>query len=265
MAASYIAIKHLFPDVPLNGGSLAPLQFTIPETTFLAASFPKAHEGYLDVGERVKDCVLGALAQACPERAVAAPFGTLPIVSLSGVDPRSGRYYVTILFAGGGYGGSRATDGLMNGALSIGIARAASVEVMEQRFPVRYHRYALRPDSGGAGWHMGGCGSECEVELLADQALVSDLADRVRFAPFGVLGGQPGATTELYLVANGERRPLAKELGVELRRGDRLILRYPGGGGYGDPAERERELVLRDVRRGYLSPERARALFGVAP
>ncbi len=265
IAASYIAVKHLFPDVPLNAGSLAPLRFVVPPTTFLAASFPKAHEGYLDVGERVKDVVLGALAQACPERAVAAPFGTLPIVSLSGVDPRSGRYYVTILIAGGGYGGSRATDGLMNGALPIGIARAASVEVSEQRFPLRVHRYALRPDSGGAGWRMGGCGAECEAEVLGDETLLSNLADRIRHAPFGVLGGQPGATTELYLVRDGERRPLTKEVGVELRRGDRVVLRYPGGGGYGDPAERERELVLRDVRRGYLSAARAQAVFGLAP
>jgi N-methylhydantoinase B len=263
IAASYIALKHLYPDVPLNAGSLAPLRFTIPATTFLAASFPMAHEGYLDVGERVKDCVLGALAQACPERAVGAPFGTLPIVSLSGVDPRSGRYYLTILFAGGGYGGSRATDGLVNGALSIGIARAASVEVMEQRFPVRYQRYAIRPDTGGAGWHVGGCGSECEVEVLGDQTLLSDLADRMRTSPFGVLGGQPGARTELYLERDGARRPLGKEMGVELCRGDRLVLRYPGGGGYGDPATREHALVVRDVRRGYLSPDRARAVYGV--
>lgn len=263
LAASYIAIKHLFPDLPLNAGAFEPLTFVVPDTTFLAAGFPRAHEGYLDVSERVKDVVLGAIGQACPARAVAAPFGTLPIVSITGTHPRTGRLFVTIVFAGGGYGGSEAGDGLMNGALPIGIARAASVEVQEQGFPLRYARYALRQDSGGAGRQMGGCGAETEVEILAAEALVSNLADRMRFAPFGLAGGQPAATTELFLLRDGQRTALTKAVGLELRQGDRLLLRYPGGGGYGDPAQRERELVVRDVRRGYVSADRAREVFGV--
>jgi len=97
IAASYIGIKHLFPDVPLNSGCFAPLRFVIPETTFLGARFPKPRGGYLDVSCRVMDVVLGALAQAVPEKAVAAPFSPLPIFSLAGVHPDTGCYFVTIV------------------------------------------------------------------------------------------------------------------------------------------------------------------------
>jgi N-methylhydantoinase B len=102
------------------------------------------------------------------------------------------------------------------------------------------------------------------VELLAPDALASNLADRMRFAPFGVLGGADGAKTEVYLAQNGEVRAAGKETGILLRQGDRIVLRYPGGGGYGDPGRRDVALVQRDVRRGYVSPERAREAFGVA-
>lgn len=263
MTGSYIALKHLFPDVPLNAGAFEPVRFIIPEHCFLNARFPRPHTGYLDVTCRVMDTVLGALAQALPERAVGAPFSTLPIFSLTGVHPASGKYYATILFVGGGYGGSRESDGLHNGALPIGLARAASVEVMEQRFPVRYQRYALREDSGGAGEHTGGCAAECEVELLAPRAVVSNMADRMRCGPFGVLGGGPGARTEIELVRDGSRQPIRKETGIALRAGDRVVLRCPGGGGYGDPRRRDPALVQRDVRRGYVSRQRALEQFGV--
>src|SRR5262249_24333777 len=163
MTGCYIAMKHLFPDVPLNAGAFEPLRFVLPENCFLNARFPQPHEGYLDVTCRVMDTVLGAMAQALPERAVGAPFSTLPIFSLAGTDPATGKYYVTVLFVGGGYGGSRESDGLPNAALPVGLARCASVEVMEQRFPLRFRAFALRQDSGGAGEHTGGCASECEV------------------------------------------------------------------------------------------------------
>jgi N-methylhydantoinase B len=263
MTGCYIAIKHLFPDVPLNAGTFEPLKFVIPEDCFLNARFPMPHEGYLDVTNRVMDTVLGAMGHAAPERAVAAPYSTLPIFSLAGIHPDTGKYYVGILIMGGGYGGSRASDGLPNAALPIGLARVASVEVMEQRFPLRYHRFGLREDSGGAGEHTGGCAAECEVELLGEQAFASNLADRVRFAPFGILGGGQGARTEIHLTQNGESQQIGKVSGIVLRRGDRFVLRYPGGGGYGDPLQRDPTLVHRDVRRGYLSRERAEREFGV--
>ncbi|HZU07710.1 MAG TPA: hydantoinase B/oxoprolinase family protein [Chloroflexota bacterium] len=263
MTGCYIAIKHLFPDVPLNAGAFEPLHFVIPEHCFLNARFPQPHEGYLDVMCRVMDTVLGAMAQAVPERAVGAPFSTLPIFSLAGTHPATGKYYVTILIMGGGYGGSRESDGLPNAALPIGLARTAAVEVMEQRFPIRYHAFALRADSGGAGMHTGGCGGECEVELLAPEAMASNMADRTRFAPFGVQGGREGAKTEILLRQDGVVRRLTKETGIVLRQGDRITLRYPGGGGYGDPLARPPALVARDVRRGYVSRERAEREFGV--
>jgi N-methylhydantoinase B len=209
------------------------------------------------------DVVFGALAQALAERAIGAPFSTLPIFALSGVHPETRRYFVTILFSGGGYGGSRDSDGLVNGALPLGIARAPSVEVMEQWFPIRYRRFAIREDSGGAGRRAGGCAALCEVEFLGVDGLASNLGDRMKFAPFGVLGGRSGQPARIALIQDGVTRPITKETGITLVRGDRILMEYPGGGGYGDPATREVELIVRDVRRGYISRETARAAYGV--
>lgn len=263
IASSYIAIKHLFPDVPLNSGCFAPLRFIIPETTFLGAQFPRPHGGYIDVNCRVMDVVLGALAQAVPERAIAAPYSTLPIFALAGVHPDTRQFFVAIFFIGGGYGGSRESDGLHNGALPIGITRMASVEIMEQRFPIRYRALALREDSGGAGWRAGGCAARVEVEFLGETGLASNLGDRLKFGPFGILGGQGGKPGRVALVQNGSLRPITKETGIQLARGDRIIMEYPGGGGYGDPLKREVELVVRDVRRGYIGRAAAAELYGV--
>ena len=263
ISASYIAIKHLFPDVPLNSGCFAPLSFIIPETTFLGGQFPKPHGGYIDVVGRVMDVVLGALAQAVPERAVGAPYSTLPIFALAGVHPDTQRYFVAILFLGGGYGGNRESDGLVNGALPMGIARIASVEVMEQRFPIRYRSFAIREDSGGAGYRAGGCAAQCDVEFLGVTGVASNLGDRMKFGPFGVLGGQKGKPGSMALVQNGTLRSITKETGIQLARGDRIIMEYPGGGGYGEARTREVELVVRDVRRGYISRATAEEMYGV--
>lgn len=263
IAASYIGIKHLFPDVPLNSGCFAPLRFVIPETTFLGGKFPRAQGGYLDIDCRVMDVVLGALSRAVPERAVAAPYSTLPIFGLSGVNPETGRYFVTILFVGGGYGGSRESDGLINGALPIGIARVASVEVMEQRFPLRYRCFAIREDSGGAGRRPGGCAARCDIEYLGEAGEASNLGDRMKFGPFGIEGGKSGRPCTVALIQNGSLRPIRKETRIRLSAGDHILIDYPGGGGYGDPRQRDPELVARDLRRGYISRETARDLYGV--
>jgi len=264
MAVSFIALKHFFPDLPLNSGSFKPIAFTIPATTFLGARYPRASAGFIDISCRVMDVVLGALAQALPEKAVAAPFSSLPIFSVGGVNPDTGKYFVCNLFFGGGYGGSRESDGLINGALPVGLARMSNLEVMEQRFPILFHRLAIRENSGGPGKHCGGHALEAEIEVGAEEALASNLGDRMKFPPFGVLGGQPGKAAEIYLVQNGRRRRVFKETGIRLAKGDRIIMRYPGGGGYGDPLERDLSLIERDVARGYLSREDAAVQYQVA-
>jgi N-methylhydantoinase B len=155
--------------------------------------------------------------------------------------------------SGGGYGGNIGHDGLSNGCSTIGISKAPPVEIMEQQFPVLYRRYALHEGSGGAGRHRGGLGLDYEIELLRGTARASFVMDHGRFGPPGVLGGGPGAPNRVEVIRGGETfipEHLSKAQGIDLRPGDRVRVRTPGGGGYGDPAERDPTATAEDIRLG---------------
>ena len=138
---------------------------------------------------------------------------------------------------------------------------------MEQLFPVLYRRYALREGSGGAGQHRGGFGLEYEVELRHGNARASFVMDHGRYGPQGALGGKDGAPNEVTIWQGGSSyvpEHFSKEQDIPLRAGDRVHVRTPGGGGYGNPYARPPELVLEDVKLERYSIEEARTLFGVA-
>jgi N-methylhydantoinase B len=169
--------------------------------------------------------------------------------------------------SGGGYGGNIDNDGLSNGCSTIGISKAPPVEIMEQQFPVLYHRYALREGSGGAGMHRGGFGLDYEVELLRGHATASFVMDHGRFGPPGVLGGKDGMPNSVTIFQAGKEfipEHLSKAQDIPLAPGDRVRVGTPGGGGYGDPMTRAREDVAEDVRLGRYTDAQSRALFGDA-
>ncbi len=266
IAGIYIAFKHTFPDVPINAGCFRPFSHTIPPTTFLHAQHPRPVAGCAaEVCQRVIDVVLGALGQAMPEKAYAAPMGTVTNLSVGGEDPDKG-YYVFYSFLGGGYGGNFLTDGLINGNPTLALARTQALEIFEARYPVLFERYAIRENSGGAGLRHGGQGIVFEFHLRRGTASASLLGERGRFAPFGILGGQPGQSARHTFFLQGEKyRPphISKDEGVRLQVGDVLRLETPGGGGYGDPFERPPEKVLEDVRLGYFDLDVAERDYGV--
>jgi len=172
---------------------------------------------------------------------------------LGGHDPETGRDFVMYQLSGGGYGGNADHDGLSNGCSTIGISKAPPVEIMEQNFPVLYHRYALREGSGGAGQHRGGLGLDYELELRRGHARASFVMDHGRFGPQGALGGADGAVNEVEVWRDGVKyipEHLSKEQDIALKAGDRVRVRTPGGGGYGDPAKRDPELTARDKKLG---------------
>jgi N-methylhydantoinase B len=175
--------------------------------------------------------------------------------------------YVMYQITGGGYGGNANEDGLTNGCSTIGISKTAPVEVMEQYYPILFTRFALREGSGGAGMHRGGFGVHYEVELLRGEARASFVMDHGRFGPPGVLGGGDGAPNEVRIHRRGTTTiplHLSKDQGIALAPGDRVEVKTPGGGGYGDPFTRDPALVERDVRRGYYTRDVAATLFRVA-
>jgi N-methylhydantoinase B len=265
VAACYVALKHVFTEVPANAGCLAPIGFVIPPSTLLGATAPKPMAGYTETILRLIGVMLGVLAQAAPERATAAPFGTINALSFAGFRENGARW-VMFSFFGGGLGGNPETDGLSHANNPISTATMPPVEILEASYPVIFRQWALRPDSAGAGTHRGGLGAIYEIEALRD-AEVFLLGERGKVAPFGVGGGDPAALNR-FSWEEGESRhsPLlvSKVTGVAVSAGRAVRLETPGGGGWGDPRLRDPALVSRDVRLGYVSVEAARRDYGVA-
>lgn len=266
VASCYVALKHIFREVPANAGVLEPIEFVIPDETLLAARAPKPVGGYTETILRIIDVVFSAFAQIRPEITNANAYGTINAVSLAG-HRADGRRWVMFSFFGGGHGGSPVGDGLNHGNAPISTATIPPVEILEAAYPVMFTQWALRPDSGGPGRHRGGLGAVYELELLEEKADCFLFGERGRFAPNGVVGGDQAAPNRFaYQQADGWHQPpmASKMVGISLARGQRIRLESPGGGGYGPAAERDPEAVARDVGRGYVSAEAAAARYGVA-
>ncbi|BAQ49898.1 hydantoinase B/oxoprolinase family protein [Methylobacterium aquaticum] len=258
-----VALKHVFPDVPVNGGAFRPARFTIPPGTILAAQYPSPVGGTTDVVQRVVDVVFAALAQAIPERVPAAPFGTTGVATVSGRHPETGATYVAVYPYPGGYGASRESDGLVNGTPPGSMAKFMSVEMSEHRYPLRFEHYAIREGSGGAGLHRGGCGSTYAITALGD-CVVSILGDRVDHRPPGIEGGGPAAPNDVRLRLSGQEwvPPFrSKAERVPLKAGDTVCLASPGGGGYGDPLARDLALVEQDLNAGLIDRATAETTY----
>jgi len=262
----YLAIKHVFPDVPLNAGTFEPLEIVDPEGTFLYAKYPRPVSGCAaEVSQRIAEAVFAALAHAMPERLFAAPAGTSGNLALGGVDPKRNRPYVMYVISGGGYGGHAHGDGISNGCSTIGISKTTPIEVMEQYYPVLFEEYSLHEGSGGAGKFRGGFGVNYTITLRRGEARASMVMDHGRVGPQGVLGGRDGGVNKVLIEQHGKSyRPphLSKDQAILIQEGDRIRVSTPGGGGYGNPAEREPALIARDVARGYYTAEEAREKFG---
>lgn len=265
VACCYVALKHVFTEVPANAGCLAPIDFVIPETTLLAARHPRPVGGYTETILRAIGVVFGALAQAAPERATAAPFGTINALSLAG-RRADGRPWVMFSFFGGGLGGNPESDGLSHGNNAISTATMPPAEILEASNPILFTQWALRPDSAGPGLHRGGFGAVYEIEALVDGTEAFLLGERGRFAPFGVAEGGPAALNRFFWTDDdGVHSPAmaSKVTDVKLAAGRRVRLETPGGGGWGDPTRRDPARVSRDVRQGLISVEAARRDYAV--
>jgi N-methylhydantoinase B len=267
----YLAVKHVFPEVPINAGTYEPLKVLDPEGTFLYARYPRPVSGCAaEVSQRIAEAVFNALTKAIPNDLFAAPAGTSGNLAIGGHDPKRGRSYVLYLFTGGGYGGSPVSDGISNGCSTIGISKMPPVEVMEQYYPVLFEEFALHEGSGGAGEARGGFGVNYAIRVRRGEARASMVMDHGRTGPLGALGGANGGVNTVAIEHGGERggkhyRPphLSKDQDILMQPGDVVRVSTPGGGGYGDPQKRDPAKVARDVARGYYTREQAERLFGV--
>ena len=211
---------------------------------------------------RIVDVVIGALAQAVPRRVAAAPSQFMN----SAFGGRSGRgdeqfVYFELLF--GGTGARPDRDGSEAMCSGLDVANIP-VEVYEATSPMRVERFEVIPDAGGAGCFRGGCGVRKDVRVLADSIVLTNMGDRTETPPYGLAGGRPGSPGRSVLRAAAGTSDLESKGTYVVNRGDLVSLRLSGGGGYGDPLERDPERVATDVREGYVSAGAARRDYGVA-
>ena len=244
-AITYSACFYVFrcllrEDVPATAGLMRPIQLIAPEGTVVNARPPAAVAGgNVETSQRIVDVLLRALAQALPQHIPAASSGTMNNLTIGGMDDRSGKaipfaYYETVA---GGSGASAAHDGVSGVHTHVTNSLNTPAEALEYSYPLRVMKYALRAGSGGAGKHRGGDGIIREMEVLAD-ATVTLLADRRKFRPYGLAGGEDGAPgrTEI-LRADGSTELMPSKGSTRLRRGERVRIETPGGGGWGKAEE----------------------------
>lgn len=235
-AVCYV-VACLAGDAPINAGMFDGVDVVAPAGCLLNPSRQAAVAGgNVETSQRVVDVVMGALAPALPSRIPAASQGTMNNVVVGGVDPRDGRafaYYETI---GGGAGAGAGGPGAHGIQVHMTNTRNTPVEALEIAYPIRVDAYRLRRASGGAGRHAGGDGVERRLRFLSP-AHVSLLTERRTRAPWGLAGGRPGRRGENRLVPSGDTRetPLPNKGGFTVSEGDVLIVRTPGGGGWGPP------------------------------
>lgn len=266
IAACYVALKHLFPDVPANAGVLDAVDVVLPDGLVISADRPRPVGGYTETILRMIDVIFCAMAKAAPERAMAQAYGTINALSIAGYRSdaaRKGQRWVMFSFFGGGHGGHSDGDGLSHGNAPISTATIPPLEILEAAYPVRFTQWALRPDSAGDGAHRGGLGAIYEIELLEDSAEAFIFGERGRSAPKGIAGGGEAALNVFRYQQDGQWQspPMSsKMLGIQLQRGDRVRLETPGGGGYGDPAGRAPAAREHDRKMGYVSDNKKEQL-----
>lgn len=264
-SATYYSIRCVTdPSIPPNYGCYRPIDIHAPEGTVVNAEPPAAVVGgNLETSQRTVDVVLGALAQAAPERAAAAGQGTMNNVTFGGFDRRTGSPYTFYETQAGGFGGRIGKDGMDAVHVHMSNTLNTPAEVLENAYPLRIERYELRPDSGGAGTFRGGLGVRRDITPIDHIADVSVLSDRRKTQPYGLQGGEPGANGAVRLLDGENETALSGKVSLDVSDGETLSLHTPGGGGYGNPLDRDPQAVLDDVRKGKISVVAAREQYGV--
>lgn len=239
-AVTYSAVLYVFrslveEDIPFNTGLMRPIHIIAPEGTVVNATFPSALAGgNVETSQRIVDVLLGALAQALPEKIPAASQGTMNNIAFGGYNPwrkTNFAYYETI---GGGMGASPQAAGLSGVHCHMTNSLNTPIEALENYLPIKITRYALRKNSGGKGKNQGGDGLIREYQFLVP-ANLTIISDRRKFSPYGLAGGQSGKKGINLLLRGQKKIILGSKVNLKVKAGDILRIETPGGGGYGKP------------------------------
>jgi N-methylhydantoinase B len=251
--------------IPPNSGCWRAITITAPKGSVVNAEFPAPvvyanHE----MSHRLADMVMGALVHFMPGQVMACSQGTSAILTLGGIDPRTGASYVSYETVKGGFGARPNKDGINVIASGISNTMNTPVEILEMAFPVRVERYEVNPDSGGAGRYRGGCGARRVWRLLAGEATGALCMERMTSPPFGLLGGKPGAAAVVTLTtSDGATRHLPSKGAFSWAAGAVVDMVTPGAGGFGPPSGRDPVQIGCDLLDGYVSPAAALRDYGI--
>ncbi|MBX5088337.1 hydantoinase B/oxoprolinase family protein [Rhizobium lentis] len=263
--AVILVLSTLEPHLVLNAGTTRLVQSILPEGTVMNAVAPAA-VGMRSLGVAVSQlAILGAFQQALPEELAASPGGAASLLNVKTIDRNGRQIMASIGPVSGGGGGGPKKDGVEGSGGNRSFLRNTPVEINEVEVPIHIEKYGLVPDSGGAGKYRGGSAMVMEFQVFSPNSVVTARnRNRTRFASWGVLGGRAGKTSCFVRNPGSQNQ---QDLGnidvVRCDPGDVIRITGPGGGGYGNPAERPIEAVVADIQAGFITREGAAADYGV--
>jgi N-methylhydantoinase B len=243
-ACFYVLRCLLQEDAPATAGLMYAATVLAPEGTIVNARPPAAVAGgNVETSQRIVDVLLRALGQAAPERVPAASYGTMSNLTIGGIDHRTNQPFTYYETTAGGMGARPGMDGISGVHCHMTNSLNTPIEALEYAYPFRVRSYSYRGSSGGEGEFRGGDGLIREIELL-DDAQVTLICERRKFRPYGLAGGEPGASGNAALIDNeGNKQMLPSKCSVSARKGNRIRIETPGGGGWGDPANRSADVA----------------------
>jgi N-methylhydantoinase B len=260
-------VKMIFiPKLPVNDGLSRPVKVTYPdEGSLLNPRYPAPCNMYVRPSQITTSVVIRALARALPGRVPAPSSAAGGSLASAGRNPRTGQWYAQYEIFNGGGGARPDGDGVSCQDELVVNVMNTPVEALETEFPVRVERYELATDSAGAGKFRGGLGARRRWRILNEEASVNLRTDRFKYSSPGLFDAKPAKPSRAVLNpgTEQERALTSKVAGIRMKRDDIVIFELGGGGGYGNPLERDPERVMRDVQRGYVSREAAKDTYGV--
>jgi len=249
----YCVMCALSDEISFNDGLSSVVEVYVPEGTVLNPHHPAPVNARSVTVNRVADVALGALAQVVPDRLGAQSCGVPTGVSFGGVNPSTGRNFVFYESYCGGMGATQHGDGADGVSTGTSNAMNIPVEAIEIDYPIRVRRYELASDTGGTGQYRGGLGIIREYEMLAESSSINVRGDRSKFAPRGLQGGGDGAKSRYVLIEKGTEREIPSKYSSRIKRGDRLRVVTPGGGGFGDSGKRDASSAIADRKSGKMT------------
>ena len=259
-----VVMAFIGEDLPKNDGFYRPIETITPAGTMVNPTYDRPVAGGWEIPMRAGDLVTKAFADAVPEETIGATKGIVCNVAYGGDDPRDDEGYVYYETVAGGYGGRAEKDGMDAVQTHFQNTANSPIEELEDEIPVYVRRYELITDSEGAGRQRGGLGVRRDLEFYDHKASFSLLTDRTRSGPWGVFGGRAASPARFYRNPDtAAEETLASKSTTKLDPNEVVSVQTPGGGGYGDPLERDPQAVLADVRDGKVSAAKAAEEYGV--